>query len=182
MLSDYSLLRMTEKQENILKAALQLFAQEGFSATSTSKVAKAAGVSEGLIFKHFGNKEGLLAAIMDEGKQSVKVKMAEVVMASEPKDVIRKMLELPFNIDSSEYEMWRLIYALKWQTDKYDSSWANPVRLVLTDAFTKLGYQNPKVETDLLFMLMDGAATTLLLHTPENKNEILIALKKKYQL
>ena len=44
---------MTEKQENILKAALQLFAKEGFYATSTSKVAKLAGVSEGLIFRHF---------------------------------------------------------------------------------------------------------------------------------
>ncbi len=37
---------MTEKQERILKAALELFAQEGFKATSTNKVAKRAGVSE----------------------------------------------------------------------------------------------------------------------------------------
>jgi AcrR family transcriptional regulator len=173
---------MTEKQQNILTAALRLFAQEGYSSTSTSKVAKAAGVSEGLIFKHFGNKEGLLAAIMEEGKSSVKTKMAEVVMSSEPKEVIRKMLELPFTIDSSEYEMWRLIYALKWQTDQYDSTWADPVRLVLTDAFSKLGYANPAAETELIFMLMDGAATAFLLHEPNNKAEILSTLKSKYQL
>jgi len=173
---------MTEKQENILKSALRLFAQEGYAATSTSKVAKAAGVSEGLIFKHFRNKEGLLAAIMDEGKASVKAKMADVVMTSDPREIIRKMLELPFNIDSSEYEMWRLIYALKWQTDQYDSSWADPVRLVLTDAFTKLGYINPSAETELIFMLMDGAATAILLHEPENKAAILQSLKSKYQL
>ena len=37
---------MTEKQEKILQAALQLFAKEGYHATSTNKVAKLAGVSE----------------------------------------------------------------------------------------------------------------------------------------
>ena len=59
---------MTEKKEKILQAALELFAKEGFYATSTSKVAKTAGVSEGLIFRHFGNKEGLLHAVLDEGE------------------------------------------------------------------------------------------------------------------
>jgi len=47
---------MTEKQERILETALSLFAKDGFSATSTSKVARDAGVSEGLMFRHFENK------------------------------------------------------------------------------------------------------------------------------
>ena len=49
---------MTEKQKNIVNAALELFAKEGFKSTSTSKVAKKARVSEGLIFRHFKNKDG----------------------------------------------------------------------------------------------------------------------------
>ncbi len=171
---------MTEKQENILKAALKLFAQEGYSATSTSKVAKAAGVSEGLIFKHFGSKEGLLAAIMEQGSLAIKAKMADIVMTGNPKEVIHKMLELPFNINPAEYEMWRLIYALKWQTHQYDASWADAVRLVLQDAFAKLGFTDPAAETEIVFMLMDGAATALLLHEPDNKTNILKSLKAKY--
>ena len=51
---------MTEKQENILNTALELFAKDGYDATSTSKIAKCAGVSEGLIFRHYGSKDGLL--------------------------------------------------------------------------------------------------------------------------
>lgn len=39
---------------------MELFAEHGFTATSTRKVARAADVSEGLIFHHFGNKQGLL--------------------------------------------------------------------------------------------------------------------------
>ena len=46
---------MTDKKENILKSALELFANEGVNATSTNRIAIKANVSEGLIFKHFKN-------------------------------------------------------------------------------------------------------------------------------
>ncbi|MEM6542898.1 MAG: helix-turn-helix domain-containing protein, partial [Bacteroidota bacterium] len=55
---------MTAKQEKILNAALELFAHEGYNVVSTSKIAQKAGVSEGLIFRHFESKQGLLNAIL----------------------------------------------------------------------------------------------------------------------
>lgn len=63
---------MTEKKRNIIDAAAQLFSSNGFSATSTSKIAEKAGVSEGLIFRHFGNKSALLDTILAEGEQRLK--------------------------------------------------------------------------------------------------------------
>lgn len=173
---------MTEKQENILKAALKLFATEGYASTSTSKVAKAAGVSEGLIFRHFGNKEGLLKAILEHAHESGKHMMADIVMTSDPAVLVEKMLELPFNIDEEQHEMWRLIYALKWQTDQYDSASQEPLKLALRNAFEKLGYADPDAEVEIILMFMDGAATSFLLHPPTNKTEILKALKSKYKL
>lgn len=171
---------MTEKQEKILQAALKLFATQGYASTSTSKVAKTAGVSEGLIFRHFGNKEGLLKAVMEQSHEAGKKVLADVVMTSEPREVIRKILEIPFSIGKEQYEMWRLTYALKWQTDQYDSSFQEPVKLVLRNAFDKLGYEDPDAEVELIFMFIDGAATAFLLHEPENKMQILDALKSKY--
>ena len=44
---------MTNKQQKILSSALKLFAKQGFDATSTRSIAQDAGVSEGLIFRHF---------------------------------------------------------------------------------------------------------------------------------
>ncbi len=173
---------MTEKQERIITAARKLFATEGYAATPTSKVAKAAKVSEGLIFRHFGNKEGLLTAIMEQSHEASKQMLAEVVMTSEPREVIRKILELPFSIDQSQYEMWRLTYALKWQTDRYDATFSEPVKMVLNNAFKKLGYKDPEAEVELIFMFIDGAATAFLLHEPGNKAHILKALKAKYDL
>lgn len=173
---------MTEKQKKILSAALKLFATEGYASTSTNKVAKAAGVSEGLIFRHFGNKEGLLNAIMEQSKEIAKQSLVEAVMATDPKEVISKILEIPFIISKEQYEMWRLTYALKWQTDQYDSSFKEPIKVVLINAFEKLGYSDPNAEAELIFMYVDGAATALLLHEPENKLDVLKALKAKYNV
>jgi len=47
-------------KSHIADVAMEMFAERGFSATSTRKIAKQAGVSEGLIFHHFGTKMGLL--------------------------------------------------------------------------------------------------------------------------
>ena len=85
---------MTEKQINILKAALRLFATQGYYATSTSKVAKAAGVSEGLIFRHFGNKEGLLNAIMEMANEKTQHKMGAIVLTPDPKELLSKLIRL----------------------------------------------------------------------------------------
>ena len=52
-----------QTREQIISAALELFAERGFAATSTRRVAEAAGVSEGLIFHHFPNKQALLVAV-----------------------------------------------------------------------------------------------------------------------
>jgi len=48
------------KKDDILNAAIKIFADNGFKGASTSELAKSANVAEGTIFHHFGNKEGLL--------------------------------------------------------------------------------------------------------------------------
>ena len=173
---------MTEKQTNILKAALELFASQGYAATSTSKVAKAAGVSEGLIFRHFTNKEGLLNSIMEQGKEIAFREYASVLGREDPKAVIRGILEMPFHISKEHYPLWRLIYSLKWQTDTYDHSLSAPVKLALTGAFHKLAYKNPEAEAEAILIQIDGIATAVLLRKPENQNEILKAILAKYDL
>ncbi|MBO9130691.1 TetR/AcrR family transcriptional regulator [Bacillus sp. 165] len=56
--------KMTEKQKQIVETAIQMFAEKGYTATSTSEIAKAAGVAEGTIFRHFGTKENLLLSVI----------------------------------------------------------------------------------------------------------------------
>ncbi len=57
---------LMSKKRDIIDAAIFLFAQNGFSATPTTAVAKKAGVAQGLIFHYFKTKEGILVEIIAE--------------------------------------------------------------------------------------------------------------------
>lgn len=57
------------RKDIILKTAIRLFAQNGFSATTTSAIAREAGVAEGLIFHYFQSKEGILISVLEETRE-----------------------------------------------------------------------------------------------------------------
>ncbi|MDX8291874.1 TetR/AcrR family transcriptional regulator [Metabacillus indicus] len=56
--------KMSEKQKKVVEAAIEIFADKGFAAASTSEIAKKAGVAEGTIFRHYQTKKDLLFAIV----------------------------------------------------------------------------------------------------------------------
>ena len=53
-----------QRREQILQSAVSLFSQRGFSGTTTKEIARGAGVSEAMVFRHFANKEELYGAIL----------------------------------------------------------------------------------------------------------------------
>jgi AcrR family transcriptional regulator len=55
---------LTEKQKQIIIAAIESFSNKGYAATSTSEIAKKAGVAEGTIFRHYKTKKDLLLSIV----------------------------------------------------------------------------------------------------------------------
>jgi TetR/AcrR family transcriptional regulator len=54
-----------ERRLQILRVAMHLFSQRGFRGTTTKEIARAAGVSEAMVFRHFATKEELYSAILD---------------------------------------------------------------------------------------------------------------------
>lgn len=61
---DLSELNLPEKEKKILLAAIQVFSQKGFSASTTSEIAKNAGVAEGTIFRYYKTKKDILRSIL----------------------------------------------------------------------------------------------------------------------
>ena len=175
---------MTEKQESILTTALSLFAKEGYSSTSTSKVAKHAGVSEGLIFRHFGNKEGLLAAIIQLGEKKAKLLFADVVLESDPKALLCKYLEIGLKISSQPEDVafWKLQFKIKWELEHYGEHKIEALSNALAGAFRKLRYDEPEMEAKFLIATIDGIATQFMLQENYPFAEMIAFIKKKYKL
>ncbi|MFM7857853.1 MAG: TetR/AcrR family transcriptional regulator, partial [Flammeovirgaceae bacterium] len=59
------------KRERIKAAALELFAQHDYHATSTEMIITNAGVSKGLLFFYFKNKQELLETIRNEWMENL---------------------------------------------------------------------------------------------------------------
>ena len=55
----------TEAESKILEAAMELFAERGYAATTTRSIAERAGVNESTLFGRFRNKQGVLRALGD---------------------------------------------------------------------------------------------------------------------
>jgi len=58
--------RIEQKEQDILKSASELFAEFGFNATSTKRIANKAGVSEGTVFNYFASKNDILIGVISE--------------------------------------------------------------------------------------------------------------------
>ena len=88
--ADPTAFRGTSKRERILRAAVDVFARNGYFNAKGSEIAKAAGVADGTIYLYFDGKEDLLVTIFREHTrnylQSLERELANV---RQPEDRIR---------------------------------------------------------------------------------------------
>jgi AcrR family transcriptional regulator len=62
-------MKADERRQHIIRAAMEVFARNGFGGSTTREIAKNAGISEAMIYSHFRNKQDLYTAIIDEKLQ-----------------------------------------------------------------------------------------------------------------
>ncbi|KOC20019.1 TetR family transcriptional regulator [Comamonas testosteroni] len=75
--------RSEEKQQALLRAATEIFAEQGLAAP-TAAIAKKAGVAEGTLFRYFENKSVLVSAVCDSMLDEVERFLAKSLVGSSP--------------------------------------------------------------------------------------------------
>ena len=172
------------RKEKILKVALSLFATKGYVDTSTKEIALEAGVSEALIFKHFGNKDSLLVHIIKSGYRRVLSHHRGMMSYQSPKELLKNMIFLPNKLVSDEPLFWKLQERLSHNSfsKQQHELFMKPVQSVLVKAFAELGYENPALETDFLLLVIDMLWKKVANGDVENGEELAALLEKKYQL
>jgi TetR/AcrR family transcriptional regulator len=76
----------------LLEAATALFAEKGYATTSVREIVARAGVTKPVLYYYFGNKEGLLQAILDWAADLQKALLQEVVDTSG--SMLQRLIEL----------------------------------------------------------------------------------------
>ena len=70
-----------ERKKQLLRVALDIFIEKGYYGTSTREIARQAGVSSGLLFHYFSNKESIYLELIKIGIQEMKIN-TEMAMES----------------------------------------------------------------------------------------------------
>lgn len=67
-----------ETRKRLIRAGGKLFARKGVAPTTAAEIAREAGVAVGTLYLHFGDKSGLLRAVLTEGVESLLQAVASV--------------------------------------------------------------------------------------------------------
>jgi len=162
---------------------LDLFTNEGYASTPTSRIAKQAGVSEGLIFRHFNNKQGLLNALTKEAEKRLGELLAPILMETHPKKVIRKVIKMPFKLkDRRDKAFWKLQFILKWQPEYNKPNRMKPLIDKLTVTFKELKYREAKKEALLLNHIIENITIEILKGDIEQEETFRDFLLRKYKV
>jgi AcrR family transcriptional regulator len=84
----------TRTRSTVLSHAADLFAERGPAATSLRDIAERSGVNAGLVFRHIGNKEAIVASVLDYLAED----LVSARDAGEPPDVIEARAERSWKV------------------------------------------------------------------------------------
>lgn len=104
-----------ERRSQILQIAIKLFSQNGFRGTTTKEIARAAGVSEAMVFRHFATKDELYHAILDykacEGTASNPCEqVAGLIAGKDDRRVFYNLMLNALNHHERDPEFMRLLF------------------------------------------------------------------------
>src|SRR5205085_5177002 len=84
-----------DKRQQILSAAVRVFADQGYEASRVGDIAKEAGVAYGLVYHYFGSKDAVLEAVFHEQWGRL---LAAVALAEETGETAAEQLQLVVKI------------------------------------------------------------------------------------
>lgn len=158
----------SDMRQHILTCAARLFRKLGYAAVSLRDVASEAGVTTGSLYHHFGSKEDLVLALLEQGyEQILRVVQAALETAQAKSDARASMLaaltahlrcllaadSLPAaNIRIFAHVPETLRQATLRGRRNYERFWVDLIR-----TFSSEGFVRPDVEPKALVMILFGA-------------------------
>lgn len=174
---------MKDRRAKIADVALLLFIERGYHATSTRLIAHEAGVSEGLIFRHYTNKEGLLKDLLAEGGQQMIFEIAGFISEHDPKVFISSIIDFFFDVSEELLGYWRLKAQLEWIKKVWEpEEWEQILRDAVERVFRGMGYSKYELEAGLLLESLTGIRYGILRGSVEDVQELKVLVKAKYKV
>lgn len=150
-------------RKRIMDAALELFGALGYQATSISKIAKAAGISKGLMYNYFASKQELLEAIIiEEVEQGTRWWHETLEKEISAYEKIREITLRAVKTIKEDTHHWRLLTSLAFQPRVMENiepiimERKGPLIAESINLFAQLGVAEPEKEAFFYGAMLDG--------------------------
>jgi len=152
-----------QSQANIMEAAFELFAKNTYHNTSISQIAKAAGVSKGLIYNYFSSKEHLLEEIIMQAVVTGEEMMHHILQSdAAPKDKLKNLLNAGFAMIEGNLHYWKLMTSLSMQEEVQSNIYKKLKKrhetqlALIVNLLEQMGEKEPKMRAFFIGATMDG--------------------------
>lgn len=109
-----------DKHERILRAAIKVFAKNGFHNSKISQIAKEAGVADGTIYLYFKNKDDILIKLFEERLDDVNNRFQEVLDGiSGPEEKLRTFIAMHIELMDQNRHLAEVISVELRQSHKF---------------------------------------------------------------
>jgi TetR/AcrR family transcriptional regulator, cholesterol catabolism regulator len=160
--------------EKLLDAAVQLFSANGFNGTSIRDIAGLTGMTISNIYYHYGNKEGLLIAILERTTRQIVDGLNGIVsLDTDPLEKFKLLLRAHFDLLVS---IGRKESDILFLEEEHVSRFRKPFQIELLDIYRKelhqlkaLGYVNRENLTVLAFNIFGVINWHLRWYKPDGK-------------
>jgi AcrR family transcriptional regulator len=115
--------------EDILQAAVGLFARKGFEATSTREIVEAAGVTKPMLYYYFKSKEGLCEAVLTRFLSQFYARLRTVIDEPRPpRDALVEVVWCHLDYCRANRDFAKFFYSVFFGPDE------NPLHTVILEA------------------------------------------------
>jgi len=117
-----------ERRTQLLSVALEVFARQGFHATSMNDIADAAGITKPVLYQHFASKRQLYLELLGEVADRLLGSIAEAVStAGNPREQVERGFAAYFQWVSDDHDSFTLLFG---SGARRDEEFAEAVRNV----------------------------------------------------
>lgn len=138
----------TERQNDIADAAVEVFAENGFSATTVQQIADEADMSKGNIYLYYDSKDGVLRQVFDNFRDALHATLDDSLKGSSPPpEKIEALVSNLIDLVKSNRSTIKVLFDF-WSHSLHDSD----RNLIDYDTFYR------EIESKLVALLEEGSA------------------------
>jgi len=161
------------RRQQIMDAALELFAREGYVHCSIARLTAHAGISKGLLYNYFESKEALLVAIIEESLEEILTYIDPDQNGVLTPDEMESLIRKTFGAIRENQEFWTLYIGIILQPGVKEYLQGKPYEKLMDHCgpmmmnyFVEMGFEHPQLEMLTFSAMLEGFGVLMLYAYP----------------